>query len=267
MAIIYGLFNLSGSIKGYTFYKDKDGRNMMRKNPGPISDKIKNSPNYEVNRKYQKEFKGCIQFSALCRSAFGSFNQLSDYNFHNSLVKIGKNIMNMDTEFEVGKRRLKLTEHVNKLEGFDFCRKNYFDKLVRLHTNCKIDRENLKAEINIEIQNWNFYLQNKFNFPFFRIILVIGCISNMIVNPITDDYEPIITDLQNAIETLTGEWFTTKIAPPVHTMTIQLPEIWTKEITDDVSLILSIAIEFGEEYNGQPEKANRGGSGKVLKIF
>ena len=267
MAIIYGLFNLSGSIKGYTFYKDKDGRNMMRKNPGPISDKIKNSPNYEVNRKYQKEFKGCIQFSALCRSAFGSFNQLSDYNFHNSLVKIGKNIMNMDTKLEIGKRSLKLTEHKNKLEEFNFCRKHKFDKLVCISINCKTDRENLKAEINISNPNRIYNIQNKYHFPFFRILLIIGCVSDMFDNPVTDNYEPIVTDLQNSTVLVTGEWYSTEIIPPYHTMTIQLPQSCAKEITNDVNLVLSIALEFGEVYMGQPKKAEYGGGGKVLKIF
>jgi len=267
MAIIHGLFEVSGSIKGYTFSKCRNGKNIMRKRPGPISDKIKNSPNYEVNRKYQKEFKGCIQFSALCRSAFGSFNQLSDYNFHNSLVKIGKNIMNMDTKLEIGKRSLKLTEHKNKLEEFNFCRKHKFDKLVCISINCKTDRENLKAEINISNPNRIYNIQNKYHFPFFRILLIIGCVSDMFDNPVTDNYEPIVTDLQNSTVLVTGEWYSTEIIPPYHTMTIQLPQSCAKEITNDVNLVLSIALEFGEVYMGQPKKAEYGGGGKVLKIF
>lgn len=269
MAIIKDLFGLEGSIGGYTFYKIRGSNKViMRKKGGPTKKQMEKSPSFEKVRKQQQEFAGCAKFGSLARSSFGGLHVMADYNLSAVLNGLGKFIMKLDMESEVGKRSIMLSDNKKVFDGFNFNRKHPFNTILRVWPNVSLDRESLKAIITIPCLNAKVEVCNKYKYPVFRIISAIGCVSDMVYNPNYKKYEPIVDNLRNASNKISGEWYSTKSIVPEQTIVLQLPESFKAEITDNVTLVLSIVIQFGEvELNGMPVETEYGGYGKVLNVF
>jgi len=269
MAIINKKMEITGSVGGYTYYKRKGSKEIIvRKKPGPLKQQTKDSPGYEIVRKNQREFGGCVRFASKARLALGGLHEFADYNLNNTLSVMGKNLMKMDTEMETGKRSLRLSEHKKMLEGFNINHEYHFDSVLYFMPRWVLNRENLEAIVTIPTINSNYTLKNKLNKPFFRLIVVLGTVSDWMYNESIDNYEPSVVELNGFSTITTGEWHSTTCILPEHTMTVQMPESRKEFITDAVSLVLSMAAVFtGVNSKGRPDENAYPGSGKVMVVF
>ena len=129
MAIVKGFLQMTGSIKGVSFYTRRGSdKVIMRTKGGVTKEKMATAPQYEGLRKNQKEFGGSSKFSSMTRYAFGGLHRLADYNLTSVLSGMGKNLIKMDTVSELGQRRIQLSQHKHILEGFNFNRKCHFNR-------------------------------------------------------------------------------------------------------------------------------------------
>ena len=239
----------------------------MRTKGGATKEQIATSPKFAGLRKQQKEWSGCTKFGSLARYAFGGLHRLADYNLTPVLNGIGKNLMKLDTESEVGKRSLKLSVYKPALEGFNFNRNYPFNTVLRIIPRWDLDREQLKAVVSIPRINTNIDLLNIQKLPFFRLIIVIGSISDLVFDPDKNDYLPMVPGLHGYSETLTGKWNSTQTILPEQTMTLQMPEEEAVLLTDNVSVMLSMAVEFGNVgFTGEPVEVKYAGCGKVIAV-
>ena len=268
MAIVKGFMQITGSIKGVSFYTRRGSdKVIMRTKGGATKDQIEHSPKFKNVRKQQKEFKACAKFGSLSRYAFGGLHRLADYNLTPVLVKVGSSLIKLDMTSEFGKRSLKLSENKQVLEGFNFNRNYPFNTVLRIFPRWELDRENLKAEITFPRINTDIDLLNIQKLPFFRLIIAIGTISDLIYNPIIKEYEPILYDLHGHSNTLTGKWNSTQSIIPEQTMTIQMSDEEASFLTDNVSVLVSMAVEFGNVGNAsEPVQVKYAGCGKVIGV-
>lgn len=89
----------------------------------------------------------------------------------------------------------------------------------------------------------------------------------MAYNTDIDDYSSTFPHLHGSTETLTGKWHSTETILPEHTMTAQMTEAQQALLTDEVSVILSMAVEFGKVgFDGQTVEVKYAGCGKVLCV-
>jgi len=268
MTIVKGFMQMSGSIKGVSFYTRRGSdKVIMRTKGGPKKKQIEKSPRFEKSRQNQCEFGGSARFGSLSRHAFGGLHRLADYNLTPALIGIGKNLMTLDKTGEVGKRSLKLSIYKEVLEGFNFNRINPFTSVLRVSPRWEIDREKLEAVVTIPRINTDIDLLNFQKLPFFRLIVVIGTVSDMVYNPARKKYVPMVLELNGVSKTLTGEWNTTQTILPEHTMTVKLPESRIPFVTDSVTVLLSMAVEFGNVgFTGEPVEVKYAGCGKVVEV-
>ena len=268
MASIKGAIQMNGGIKGVSFYSLRGSDKVfMRTKGGATKDQIATSPKFEGLRKQQKEFSGCAKFGSLSRYAFGGLHRLADYNLTPVLSGIGKSLMKLDTESEVGTRSLKLSSYPKALEGFNFNRNYPFNTVLRILPRLELNRESLKADVTIPRINTDIDLLNIQKLPFFRLILSIGTVSDMLYNPTINDYEPMVFNLHGASEITTGNWNSTQTILPEHTMTVQMSVVQVSELTGNVTVLLSMAVEFGNVgFTGEPVEVKYAGCGKVLVV-
>ncbi|MDD4970501.1 MAG: hypothetical protein PHT07_13835 [Paludibacter sp.] len=266
MAILKGAIQMTGGIKGVSFYSLKGSDKIfMRTKGGANKDTIANSPKFEKFRKEQKEFGGCAKFGSLARYSFGGLHRLADYNLTPVLNGMGKNLMKLDTTSEKGRRNLKLTAHKQALAGFNFNRNFPFSSVLRVAPQWQLDRDTLRAVVTIPRINTDIDLQNIQKLPFFRLIVVLGTISDMALNPTVNEYEPLVEGLHGHSAVLTGEWHSTQTILPEHTMTVQMHPTEIAEINDSVTVLLSMAVEFGNVgFTGEPVEVKYAGCGKVI---
>ena len=268
MAIIKGAIQMTGSIRGVSFYSVRGSdKVIMRTKGGASKEKIKTSPKFEGLRKQQKEWSGCAKFGSLTRYAFGGLHRLADYNLTPVLNGIGKNLMKLDTESEVGKRSLKLSVYKQALEGFNFNRNYPFNTVLRVSPRWELTRERLQVIVTVPRINTDIDLLNIQRLPFFRLIVVIGTVSDAVFNPETTDYEPLVFNLNGTSQTLTGEWHSTQTILPEHTMSVQMPENQIADLSENVTVLVSMAVEFGNVgFTGEPVEVKYAGCEKVIAV-
>ena len=116
--------------------------------------------------------------------------------------------------------------------------------------------------INTDIDLLNFQ-----KLPFFRLIVVVGSISDMVYNPTKNTYGPVVFEMNGVSQTLTGEWCSTQTILPEQTLTVQMHQSRLAYLTPNVTILLSMAVEFGNVgFTGQPVEVKYAGCGKVIAV-
>jgi len=268
MSILKGNIQMTGSAGGYSFYTRRGSdKVIMRTKGGATKNQIANSPKFAKSRKNQKEFGGSAKFGSKSRHAFGGLHRLADYNLTPVLIGMGKNLMKFDLISDVGQRKIILSEHKQVLEEFSFNRNYAFNTVLRVIPRWEIDREELQAVVTIPVINTALYLLNIQKLPYFRLIVVIGSISDMIYNPKRDCYEPMVLEMHGVSQAVTGAWNSTQTVLAEHTMTVQLPASRKEFLNDNVSVLLSMGIEFGTAgFTGETVEVKYAGCGKVIAV-
>lgn len=268
MAIVKGAIQLTGSIKGVSFYTVRGSdKVIMRTKGGASKEKIKTSPKFEGLRKQQKEWSGCAKFGSVTRWALGGLHRLADYNLSPVLNGIGKNLMKLDTESETGRRRLYLSAYPQALEGFNFNRNYPFNTVLRVAPVVCLRRGELSADVLVPRINTDIDLLNIQKLPFFRLIVCLGTVSDLEYQEVGNDYQPMVPDVHGTTNVLTTDWYSTQTIVPEQTLRVALEEEEISVLNEHVTVLVSMAVEFGNVgFTGQPQEVKYAGCGKVLKV-
>ena len=268
MAIIKGAFQMTGSIRGVSFYTRRGSDKVIMRTKGGVSkEKMAKAPQYESLRKNQKEWGGCAKFGSLTRYAFGGLHRLADYNLTPVLNGIAKNLMKLDTVSETGKRHLQLSAHKHVMEGFNFNRNYPFNSVLRVGVTCEINRETLLATVKVPRINAINDILNIQRLPYYRLIVVLGTVTDWHYNEAEQAYLPAELNLNGVSEVYTSEWYQTQGIQNEQTITVQMTEQEQALVSDEVTLMVSMGIEFGTVgFTGEPVEVKYAGSGKVLKV-
>jgi hypothetical protein len=103
--------------------------------------------------------------------------------------------------------------------------------------------------------------------PYFRLIVTLGAISDMHFDERANTYEPTVPLLHGVSVAVTGKWILSESLFEEQVINISLGDELIPFFTDKVSLVLSMAIEFGKVgFTGQPQEVKYAGCGKVIKV-
>ena len=269
MAIVKGFLQMTGSIKGVSFYTVAGSdKVIMRTKGGASKNRIKKGAEFAKLRQHQVEWSGCVQFSQSMRGAIDQTYHLADYNLYSKWNGLGKKVMKMDTVNKTGSRRLSISDYKQELDGFNFNLKYPFNTIFRVLPSIELNRETLSASISVPRINTVNDIQNIQRLPYFRLIVCLGMVSDMIYNPdgITSKYKPVMEELNRYCLSTISEWYSTNDVIPPHVLSVQYDESIPPLLTDDVTVILSMGIEFGNVgLGGAIMPVNHAGCGKILK--
>jgi hypothetical protein len=268
MAIVKGFLQMTGSLKGVSFYTRRGSDQViMRTKGGVTKEKMATAPQYDGIRKSQNEFGGSSKFASMIRFAFGGLNRLADYNLNATLSGMSKNLMKLDVISDKGKRRLQLSQHKQVMEGFNFNRVYPFNTVLRVGITASLDREHLGATVTIPRINTGIDLINIQRLPYFRIIAVLGTVADIQYDEAEKAYLPAVPDLHGTSQVVNGSWYPSQTIVAEHTMTVQMSEACQALLTNEVSVLLSIAVEFGAVgFTGETVEVKYAGCGKVLMV-
>lgn len=268
MAIVKGPFQVTGSVGELSFYTRRGSdKVIMRTKGGASGDKIKRLPQYAGFRNQQKEWSGVTKCASGIRLAFGGLQRIADYNLSGPLNSLANKMQKADNTAEKGKRPVRVSEYKQALDGFNFNHKYPFNSVLRVSLSFDIDRAALKALINIPRINTEIDLQNVQRLPYFRMVVALGTVSDMVFNEKISDYLPEVAALHGASASVSSEWFPANAIVEEQQLTVTMTDKQKALLTDNVSLVLSIAVEFGTiGITGQAVEVKYAGSGKVLKV-
>jgi hypothetical protein len=268
MATVKGPIQFSGSISNISFYTRRGSDKVIARSKGGASkEKIKNSPKFEGFRKQQTEWKGCTAFASSLRYTFGGLYRLADYNLTPVLNGFAKNVQKTDTEGENGKRNVPFSNYRYTLDGFNFNRNYPFNTVLRVGVTGEISRSTLTATVKVPRINTEIDILNVQRLPYFRLIVALGAISDMHFDDTANSYEPTVPALHGVSVAVTGEWIPSESILNEQVINVSLGDELLPFFSDEVSLVLSVAIEFGKVgFTGEPVEVKYAGCGKVLKV-
>ena len=259
---------MTGSISNVSFYTRRGSDKVIARSKGGASkEKIKNSPKFEGFRKQQDEWKGCTAFASSLRYSFGGLHRLADYNLTPVLNGFAKNVQKTDSESESGKRIIPFSKYRYTLDGFNFNRNYPFNTILRVGVTGDINRETLTATVRVPRINTEIDIQNVQRLPYFRLIVALGAISDMHFDEKVAEYKPAVPDLHGVSVAVTGDWVPSENILAEQLINISLGDELLPYFTDEVSLVLSMAIEFGKVgFTGATQEVKYAGCGKVIKV-
>ena len=189
-------------------------------------------------------------------------NNLADRNIIPSLNGFLRPIQKMDTVSEWGRRNILLTADTRLLAGYSLNKKNSFDSIVRTPVNNMIDRNLLKATVDIPalLPGINFYVP--WSYPLFGFQITLGVVPDLFYNSSKNEYDaPAGYDhlVPQVGETV---WFPVQGGSPAISMELNYPTVPPDQ---SFILLLSIGIRYGMPgASGQVEQIPRAGAGRIL---
>ena len=265
MARVKNFDVITGSISNLSFYTRKGSDQVfVRTKGGAKKDQIKRRPEFENVRKNNKEFGGCSKMSKEIRRTFSSLAHVSDYNLAPVLCSLAKNIQKGDVENALGERSLRLSLYRQYLAGFNFNRTSRFESVLRIPLQWDIDREAQQATVDIPAFACSFGLYLPGNYSLFRISISLGVATDLQLNTSKTGYEPVHSTLGQGFKTVSTAWYSTQASVPGQQLLLNIHEP-SAIFTDEDTLVLSIAIEFGTlDAFGNPTPVRGAGAGKIL---
>ena len=271
MAIVKGVIQVTGGIKGVSFYTlPGSDKVIMRAKGGPSKRRMKVGDEFATVRKHQVEWAACVQFSGGIRNALGSVYKLADYNVSPVWNGLGKNLIKLDTEHAVGERNLLLSTYREALEGFNLNKNFPFNAVLRVTPQLTIDRENLKVKAFIPKLNTADDILNIQKLPYFRLKLNLGVLCDIIftADGLFSKYEPETPLTFGDAFMVQTEWLSANDILTDTELKIEMEESYIADMTDKNTLIVSMGIEFGNVgFGGKIEAVKRAGCAKILKVI
>jgi len=268
MSIIKPPFEITGSIRGISFYKQYGSdKVIMRTKGGATRDKIRKSPKFAKLRLHQAEWKGCVKMSGtICNSLF-YVKHLADFNVSSYMNGFSKRLQALDTENPVGGRKIQLSAYKYLLDEFQLNRMHSFASILRISPAWMIRREAMEANVQLPYINTTIQLVNPYNYPYFRVITSLGIVSDMMLDPEKKIYIPCIQNGNGLVDVNHTEWYSTNREIDAQEVILNIKDSEYDTEREDFSLVLSIGVEFGKAGMGtQPEVVRHAGSARVLGV-
>jgi hypothetical protein len=160
---------------------------------------------------------------------------------------MGKKIIKLDTVNAVGQRTLRFSQCKQEMEGYDLNRSYPITSILRVSTLADLNRETLSATVSLPRINTSTNLQNIRRLPNFRLSVSLVTISDMMYNPdgILHKYQPVNKDLNVVCKSTLSDWHSTNDVMSGNVLSVQIKDDTLFPLTDNVTVLLSMGIEFG----------------------
>ncbi|MBP1640144.1 MAG: hypothetical protein H6Q17_1727 [Bacteroidetes bacterium] len=267
MAIVKkGTVLITGTIQNISFYTMQGhDKVIVRTKGGPTKSQIEKSASFAKLRQNNNEWKGCTLMASAIRNAMGEVKDLADFPVIGTLNGLAKKIQAVDTEHEQGQRSLCLSRCKELIGGLNVSRKQVFESVLPVPIDYTIDREKEQAIVTIPAIDTALFLHNSLSLPWFRIVMVLGAVSDLVALEEKKGYRETDWHAAGRRASVTTDWFPTSgiIAAQSHTLNLDAGAV---PMTDSVTLIVSIGIEFGKTGTDEkPTGVKYAGCGKIAK--
>lgn len=269
MAIVKGVIRATGSVKDMSFYTVAGSdKVIMRSKGGPSKARLAKGKEFEVVRKHQVEWAACVQFAKALSSAAGTIYSMSDHRVYSAWTGVGKQLMGLDTESEIGKRALRLSSYTQALTGYNLHKAIPFSAVLRVAPVYSIDRQAMAATVTFPPIVTASDLANKAQHPYFRLHISLGAVSDSVFAPNEfGNYQAPCPELQGLSTSASSNWLSCNDELTEQSLQVAFENYFVQLLTAEVSLVLSVGVEFGTVgFGGQIQAAKRGGHGKVLAV-
>jgi hypothetical protein len=261
------LIKLKGTIGGISFYKSK-GMNLARMANGPSKERIATDSSFQRTRENNAEFGGSILVAKALRIGLSAvLHNKSDSSVAGRLTRSFKEILNKGTGVR-GQRDVRLSANKTMLEGFEFDELNGFSGQFPVAFSVVPNAARNECVVTTSSFLPNGLLKAPSGGTHFRLVSVLVVVSDYVYNTVTRHYEPTDAALNQLNTVVYGATTAINATDPVTlTLTGVLPGTTLPVITDSVSVVQCLGIEFFQRIGAVDYPLAAGRCLKIVKVF
>ncbi len=242
MAILKGAINFTGTLGNLTVYELRHiGKTVIRQKGGPSREQVKKDNSFELTRRYNEEWKACIEAAKQINRSLCFIKHVAGYNYTGTLNGLCKSIQKEDNSNPLGQRQVLVSRYGHKLAGFTLNRENGFESIVKHPLQYSIDKDNGTALIQVPEIVPGISLYNPKPHPLYRFVFVLGTVADMVYNAEQKRYS-MATDKPIHPVVVSTAWHGHKEKMEAQELSIALENY---ELHPQQTLMLAAAIEFG----------------------
>ena len=267
MAIISGPFNFSGSFGNTRFYYDPVLKLHIAAGTGiHTSDAFWNNPNNARSWDLVREFGGRSKWASLVKKSLSDIGHLMHQRCFNQIQASGYLIQQQD---EIGINNLRsivVNNDPGLLLEINLNECNPFSRALR--GNYKVNLSPDKKTITLTIPGFipSKHAHWKTNFYAVRFYLVVFQISDMVWNPVTEKYEPVVSDLELFSQCTVSEWMFRNGIPVDVILQASLEQ--AALTLPGTTLAVALGVEFSiSAFRGQPNVKPDSGSAAIIAYY
>ncbi len=234
---------------------------------GATGDQIKNDPAFVRTRENMNEFAGCATVGKSLRTGLSQIiKQMSDPQLTGRLTGIMKKINLEDQSEARGYRAILVSTQPQYLLGLNFNRHTNLEGLFSAEHNTNTNAERNSVTLSVQPFSTSRNVKAPSGATHFRLVNAISVLSDFAFNATTKVYEPIEPQL-NETSNVTYSDYLELGANVDEALSIVSTLPGEPVMTNDVSLISCVGIEFYQKVGSAYYIFSVGNSMKIKNIF
>lgn len=234
---------------------------------GPSAEQVKTAPEFIRTRENMNEFGGCASAAKSVRIGLSQIlKQMSDPQITGRLTAIMKKINLEDQSEARGYRAVLISTQRQYLNGLNFDKNISFDSVF--YAPFTLTNSVARDSATFDVAPFNPF--NFINAPagatHFRLINAISVVSDFAFNSTSNIYEPVDAAL-NEVSNIAYSGYLDLNSPIATSLSITATLPGTPTMTNDVSVLNSIGIEFYQQVGTEYYLFSSGNALKVENIF
>jgi len=267
MAIINGPFNFNGSFgKMRCYFDPATGKWILAKNGGFTREQYNTLPSLKVTRENTNEFSGCSIWASKLKESLSYIGHLMHPRCFNNIVSAGKLIQRHDTTSHHGFSGIEVSKDLQAIIDIDFNVQYPFKSVVRKTCVISFSSDKKTATLNIPgfVPTEDACWVSKYYAV--RFYIVIAQTSNVVYNPVTNKYEPVVSGLELLSRKVVGLWMVNNSVPTDVDLSVSLDD--PAFSIPGTAVIAAVGVEFStSSLNGEPCVMPHCGSMKIVACF
>lgn len=174
MAKIDAPFPFEGKWGGMSVYNLKGVGLVGRTGSDPTPEEMKTADQYELTRRYGKEFGGCSRASKYLRRNFRPLEPARDHHMSSEVTEWLQAYLPYDSVGKLGQRHIQLSASPRLLEGINLSVKHPFDTVVRGGLSYTLSRETLSATVDLPALQAGVSFAPTGKQPYFKVVAALG---------------------------------------------------------------------------------------------
>ncbi len=244
MARLTGDLGFTGKLGNISAYRSKaTGGIVLRTKGGPSAKQVKKGAAFENTRFNNREFGGASTAAKALRDALYPVKHISAGSVGH-INKFTRALADMDGINEWGQRAVRFSETRQYLEGFELNKNLLLSTVLRQPLTGNIDRAGGHASLQLPALVTGVNFKAPGQFKLYRFTALLAVIADFEYSGAGGaEYRP-VAPVTYAPDHISSDWYVAK--EPVAAREIQLQLKNYTGLPDCHSLVLALAIEFGE---------------------
>jgi len=259
-----GLIKVKGNLDGVSFYQSQ-GENFVRMAKGPDKKRILTDPAFQRTRENNREFAGCAKAGKALRSALAPVMFIADRQFNARMLRLFKAV-NTRSAGVRGQRPIAISGQRALLENLELNQKQSLAGVFNTPINASHTPERTSASIQIPEFNPAETVVATPGATHFRLVQVIGVLSDYTFNTSTNKFESVVPALDTLNNVVYSDYLPLQSEQKL-SINLVTPLPATDALPANVSVVQGLGMVYYQQIGNIFYQLSQANALKIVAVF